>query len=190
MIPYYQDENCTIYHADCGDVLPALDRFDLLLTEAPKYPPGLTDDNKARMASGLGLAGQSNRTGALPEAQLLKAISIADNAIIWCTGRYKLPIGKTLEWSCSNGHVASAWHNISVPRIMSWGLVPESDRLRLFKQCIQFTPQAHTILDPFMDTGDVMIAAIRLRRKFVGIEIDKQRCDQAIGRILVRKQHD
>jgi hypothetical protein len=187
VIPYYQDDNCTIYHADCGDVLSALDRFDLLLTKAPQYPPGLTDDNKARMDSGLGLAGQSNRPGALPEAQLLKAISIADNSIVWRTGRYRLPEGRTLEWSCSHGHVSSAWHNISAPRIMSWGLVPESDRLRLFKQCIQFTPQANTILDPFMDTGDVLIAAIILRRRFVGIEIDQQRCDQAISRIPARK---
>lgn len=187
MVPYYQDDNCTIYNADCGEVLHLLEKFDLLLTEAPKYPPGLSDDNKARMASGLGLAGQSNRTGALPQAQLLKAISIAENAIVWRTGRYKLPCGKTLEWSCSNGHVSSAWHNISTPRIMSWGLVPESDRQRLFKQCLQFTPQANTILDPFMATGDILIAAISLRKKFVGIEIDQQRCDLAIKRIQERK---
>jgi len=44
-----------------------------------------------------------------------------------------------------------------------------------------------TILDPFMDTGDVLIAAIRLHRKFVGIEIDKQRCDHAINRIFELK---
>ena len=183
VVPYYADGNCTIYNAHCDDVLPSLDRFDLLLTEAPKYPPGLSDDNKVRMDSGLKVAAQSNRIGALPLAGLQMAIEICDNAIVWRPDRYKLSIGKTLEWFCNNYQFSSAWHNIAVPRIMSWAPVPEFDRLRLFKQCIHFTPQANTILDPFMDTGDVLIAAISLRKSIVGIEIDKQRCRQAVHRI-------
>lgn len=41
------------------------------------------------MDAGLGLAPQSNRIGELPEAQLLMAIEIADNAIVWRPHRYK-----------------------------------------------------------------------------------------------------
>ena len=33
--PYYQDETCTIYNADCKDILPHLGSFDLLLTDPP-----------------------------------------------------------------------------------------------------------------------------------------------------------
>lgn len=33
--PYYQDEYCTIYNADCRDVLPQLERVDLVLTDPP-----------------------------------------------------------------------------------------------------------------------------------------------------------
>ena len=181
MVPYYQNDNCTIYNANCDDVLPSLDRFDLLLTEAPKYPPGLSDDNKARMDAGLKISTQSTRIGALPEAGLQMAIDIADNSIVWRTDRYALPRGKTLDWVC-NGHIATAWHNIAAPRMMCWSPIPRSERLRLFIQCIQVTPKANTILDPFMGTGDILIAAMRLRRKFVGIEIDRQRCDYAINR--------
>ena len=182
--PYYADGNCTIYNANCDDVLPALGRFDLLLTEAPKYPPGLSDDNKARMDSGLKVAAQSNRIGALPEAGLQLAIEICDNAIVWRPDRYKLPIGRKLEWFCNNHQFSAAWHNIAAPRIMSWAPVRQFDRLRLFKQCIHFTPQANTILDPFMDTGDVLIAAISLRKNFVGIELDRVRCEHALNRLL------
>ena len=182
MVPYYQDDNCTIYHADCSEVVPSLGRFDLLLTEAPKYPPGLSDDNKARMSSRLGLAAQSNHIGALPQAGLLMAIEMTDNAIVWRTDRYALPSGKTLDWSSSHGYVSTAWHNISDPRKMNWGLVPESDRLRLFKQCIDFAPKTvDLILDPFMDTGDVLIAAISRHKKVVGIELDEERCHHAIA---------
>jgi len=35
MKPYYQDENCTIYHGDCRDILPDLPKVDLVLTDPP-----------------------------------------------------------------------------------------------------------------------------------------------------------
>jgi site-specific DNA-methyltransferase (adenine-specific) len=185
---YYSDDNCTIYNADCRDVLPLLDRFDLLLTEPPQYELGLSDDNRTRMDSGSRLAPQTNRISPLPAAELLLAISKADNAIVWSPSRYRLPEGKQLDWSCRKVCFATAWHNIAVPRMMNWGDVLESDRIRLLIQCIHIAPTANTVLDPFMGTGDVLIAASRLRRKFVGIEIDKQRCDQAVNRLLELKK--
>lgn len=38
--PYYTDEFCTIYHADCRDVLPTLDRSELLAVTDPPYNIG------------------------------------------------------------------------------------------------------------------------------------------------------
>jgi len=35
MEPYYKDSHCTIYHADCRDVLPHLEPVDLVLTDPP-----------------------------------------------------------------------------------------------------------------------------------------------------------
>lgn len=35
MIPYYSDESCVIYHADCRDVLPQLAGVGLVLTSPP-----------------------------------------------------------------------------------------------------------------------------------------------------------
>jgi len=35
MKPYYEDENVTIYNADCREVLPTLDKVDLVLTDPP-----------------------------------------------------------------------------------------------------------------------------------------------------------
>lgn len=142
MIPNYKDENCTIYNAHCDAVLPSLGRFDLLLTQAPQYPPGLTDDNKARIDSGLKVAGQSTLFGSLPEAGLQLAIEICANTIVWRTDRYAIPRGKTLDWGC-NAHIATAWHNTSAHRMMYWSPVPKSERLRLFKQCMHITPHKH-----------------------------------------------
>lgn len=33
--PYYQDESCTIYNADCREILPHLPKVDLVLTDPP-----------------------------------------------------------------------------------------------------------------------------------------------------------
>ena len=35
MKPYYQDEWVTIYHGDCREILPSLDKVDLVLTDPP-----------------------------------------------------------------------------------------------------------------------------------------------------------
>ena len=35
MKPYYTDDYCTIYHGDCREVLPTLDKVDLVLTDPP-----------------------------------------------------------------------------------------------------------------------------------------------------------
>ena len=37
MKPYYQDEWVTIYHGDCREILPTLEKVDLVLTDPP-YP--------------------------------------------------------------------------------------------------------------------------------------------------------
>ena len=33
--PYYQDDYCTIYNCDCREILPELDKVDLVLTDPP-----------------------------------------------------------------------------------------------------------------------------------------------------------
>ena len=39
MKPYYQDEWVTIYHGDCREILPQLDKVDLVLTDPPYFLP-------------------------------------------------------------------------------------------------------------------------------------------------------
>ena len=55
MTPYYQDDAVTIYHGDCGDVLPTL-HADAVITDAP-YNADFQDGdgtNDSRPSFGLG----------------------------------------------------------------------------------------------------------------------------------------
>jgi site-specific DNA-methyltransferase (adenine-specific) len=49
--------------------------------------------------------------------------------------------------------------------------------------CLGFIPDATTILDPFMGSGTTGVAAVRLKRKFIGIEIEAKYFDIACKRI-------
>ena len=35
MKPYYQDASVTLYHGDCREIVAALGKFDLMLTDPP-----------------------------------------------------------------------------------------------------------------------------------------------------------
>lgn len=67
MTPYYQDEWCTIYHADCRDVLPALRGVGQVLTSPPYNlgrPPGTSGQSWRALSDGYGAYGDD-----LPHAE-------------------------------------------------------------------------------------------------------------------------
>ena len=47
---------------------------------------------------------------------------------------------------------------------------PTQKPIALMAWCIELLPQPETILDPFMGSGTTGVAAVRLGRKFIGIE--------------------
>ena len=49
--------------------------------------------------------------------------------------------------------------------------------------CIRHFPKANTIVDPFMGSGTTGVAAVKLGRKFIGVEIDQNYFDIACRRI-------
>jgi site-specific DNA-methyltransferase (adenine-specific)/modification methylase len=51
------------------------------------------------------------------------------------------------------------------------------------KWCLALLPDARTILDPFMGSGTTGVAAVKLGRKFIGIEIEPKYFDIACRRI-------
>lgn len=51
MNPYYQDDYCTIWHGDCREILPTLDKVDLILTDPPYSSGGFMRSDRNRKTS-------------------------------------------------------------------------------------------------------------------------------------------
>ncbi len=60
---------------------------------------------------------------------------------------------------------------------------PTQKPVEVMKWCLGFVADAKTILDPFMGSGTTGVAAVKLGRKFIGIEIEPKYFDIACRRI-------
>jgi DNA modification methylase len=60
---------------------------------------------------------------------------------------------------------------------------PTQKPLKVMSWCLQFLPDAKTVLDPYMGSGTTGVACAQLGRKFIGIEIEPKYFDIACRRI-------
>ena len=211
--PYYQDESCTIYNADCAKILPDLGRFDLLLTEPPY---GIGESSKKQASrQGHGLASQRNYGeydwDSKPASSWLihNVINAADSQIIWGGNYFHVPPSSCwLVWDKDNGETdfadcELAWTSLrKAVRKFKWkwqGMLqehggdkkeirqhPTQKPLALMRWCLTHVPDAQTILDPFMGSGTTLVAAKLEGRKAVGIEINEKYCEIAVNRLRQR----
>lgn len=60
---------------------------------------------------------------------------------------------------------------------------PSQKPIALMRWCIELLGEANPILDPYMGSGTTGVAAVKLGRRFIGIEIDEAYFDIACQRI-------
>jgi len=125
MEPYYDRDGITIYCADCRDVLPGLDKVDLLLTDPPY---GLNEKwGKGNGWHSLNINGSGKLWKGIPEWDkntcddlIPKTINQASHAIVWGGNYYSLPPSNAwLIWDKMQKHSGSeaemAWTNLDQP---------------------------------------------------------------------------
>lgn len=197
---------CTLYHADCLEVLPHLTGVDAVITDPPY---GMKWNGKiTRGPNGTGKSGPTRNYG----------ITIANDDIpfnpapflgfarivMWGFHHFSrhLPEGSILVWLkryesgfgtfLSDGDIAwmkggegvYCFRDMSLQGESRNKLHPTQKPTPLMEWCVRkCTDDGHLILDPFMGSGTTGIACIRTGRKFIGIEIDKGYFDIACDRI-------
>ena len=195
MKPYYQDDAVTIYHGDNREILPALGRFDLLLTDPP-YGIGISSNPVRQKHIKLDWDESTPDPGII---SLL--IARADKAIIWGGNYFNLPAHQCfLAWDkmqpedLSLAMLEQAWTNLNGPAKMFRKCVtsyqkqhPTQKPVELITWCIVQADKKQdvkTILDPFAGSGTTGRAAKDMGRKCVLIEREEKYCEIAANRML------
>ena len=198
-------DGVTLYLGDCREVVPHLSGVDACVCD----PPYGIGENDKKVASRGKLAAAKDY-GAFSwddqpiDAAMVELLQASSRWQIIFGGNY-FALGPTscwLVWDKQNGNndfadCELAWTNLpkAVRRIYwRWnGMIRRGDDVRehptqkpegVMKWCIEHLPDdATTILDPFMGSGTTGVAAVKLGRKFIGIEIDPGYFDIACRRI-------
>lgn len=204
--------NATLYLGDCREILPTLDRVDVVITDPP-YDEKVHDGHLSKAADRQGLGFDK-----LDDFQSLvdSCVEIANRwVLVTCATSHCLEsMGRSDfirmgVWIKPNGAAqftgdrpGTGWeavalfhrkgrkkwnggghHAVWTHNIES-GLHPTQKPLGLLCRWVdQFTDKGETILDPFMGSGTTGVACITMGRKFIGIERDPKHFDGALKRI-------
>jgi site-specific DNA-methyltransferase (adenine-specific) len=213
MEPYYQDEAVTIYHGDCREVVPSLPVPDLVITDPPYVVGakgcGLAGDRQylkdittANLDAGFDLEILSrfpNWFCFCGKQQLLEMLKfVADKTwmlITWnkpnptpLTNNNYLPDTEYIVHVWEKGRLFGEYNDKS--RFIIWPAEqnalphPTVKPLAIIEKCIRLgSAKGNTVLDPFMGSGSTLLAARRLGRQAIGIEIEERYCDLAVRRL-------
>jgi site-specific DNA-methyltransferase (adenine-specific) len=192
MTPYYSDAYVTLYHGDAREIVPALGRFDLLLTDPP-YGLGIAA-NPVRQAHA-----RSDWDAAPVDAETLRlCMAAADRHIVWGGNYFGLPAAQCfLVWDkvqpedFSLAMCEQAWTSLGGPAkiyrqpVLSYAKEhPTQKPVDLMGWCIRRAgDDVRTVLDPFAGSGTTLRAAKDLGRRAIGIEIEERYCEIAARRM-------
>jgi len=190
--------NATLYMGDCMDILPTLGKVDAVITDPPygikRFEKGsLRFDKTGEYKNGIAW-------DKAPEKAFFDLLlSKGEHSIVWGANNFELPTSEYfLVWdkqqTVSNFASAElAYTNIKIPaKVFRFSIHqhnqieknhPTQKPVDLMAWCINFVPNAKTILDPFMGSGTTGVAAVQMGRKFIGIEREPKYFEIACKRI-------
>lgn len=191
-------EGVTLYLGAMEDVLPTLGRFDLCLTDPPY---GIGEDGgrfRARKGQNIRVLPKGNWDQNTPPAAAFNLIRArSESQVIW-GGNYfsdKLPPSKGwLYWQklmggdFADGELAwtsrdRALREFTFCNKNQGAEHPAQKPVELFRWCLQFFPDARSVVDPYMGSGTCGIACVKAGVAFVGIERHEAYLDIACRRI-------
>jgi hypothetical protein len=179
--------DCTLYQGDCFDILPTLGKVDAVVTDPP-YPDWLVEEYKYH-------ADVLTPLGALDCRQLVFWSTKCEFPLSY-TARHvwdkKTGCGSEYEFIFERNGAANfkvVRHYLINSTVAAsftgdvWTEHKSQKPISLMLWCVDFLPDAQTILDPFMGSGTTGVACAKMGRKFIGIELEPRYFDIACRRI-------
>lgn len=197
------DGRATLYLGDCREILPTLGKIDAVVTDPPY---GIDYGRRGGFSASYGWGpwrGNVEWDAERPSRDIFDAIqACSKHQIIWGGNYFTDYLHPTMHWliwdkgqrDFSLADFEMAWGSqkraariIDCPRgrsVKDGKEHPTQKPIEVMIWCIKELPgTTKTILDPFMGSGTTGVAAIKLGRRFVGIEIDERYFDIACRRI-------
>lgn len=194
-------DGVTLYLGDCREILPTLPKVDAVVTDPP-YGIGDKWDRKGGFATCAGKLwnGDAGWDSEIQQDAIDQSLAVSGGrGIVWGGNYYDLvPSRGYLVWDkmqsefsladselawCSDPITPKTFRFARAQLASEGKIHPTQKPIGLMKFCIEKLPDAHTILDPFMGSGTTGVAAVKLGRKFIGIEIEPKYFDIACRRI-------
>ena len=176
-------DDVTLYLGDCLDILPTLGKVDAIVTDPPYGVAMIRGDSKVR-------------AGIFGDDGIVDVRWMADYpAIIWGGNNFCDQLPRSTGWlvwyryfpgMAQHSQAELAWTNVvrtirhhseayhGFMRQRDGWFHPTQKPIGLMRWCIELCrlPPKAIILDPYMGSGTVGIAAVELGYRFIGIEID------------------
>lgn len=197
--------DATLYLGDCREILPTLGKIDAVVTDPPY---GIAhSSNHGASWEGTQIANDGDTsvrdtvlrafdhvaafgTWKTPPIERTKGTLVWDKGPAFGMGDLQFPWKGSWEliyirgdiWRGSRdegvlrGHIQVSWES-------KGRCHPHQKPVSLCEALIQKLPDEATVLDPFMGSGTTGVAAIRLGRKFIGVEIEPNYFDIACKRV-------
>jgi site-specific DNA-methyltransferase (adenine-specific) len=192
-------EGVTLHLGDCREILPTLGKVDAVVTDPPYgtgcAPRGGNTAGSVDFASAPVLGWDTfdlswiDLIGATPAAVFCHHSTIgplaqrlgSDATLIYLKSNPS-PFGCSYEPCVARGFDKRPPHHIEAYNAFNGQLHPTQKPIEVMEFVSRKAPRG-IILDPFMGSGTTGVAAVRLGRKFIGIEIEPKYFDIACKRI-------
>ncbi len=213
MKPYYQDDAVTIYHGDCREILPTMDKVDLVLADPPYGINGAAGNNKKNEKGSYVSDFEDTELNVIENIvpSFKVAMNLAKRSILTPGNlnfiHYPKPQDIGYFWQGA-GASWGKWGSVSGQVIFYYGKDPRQGKkgtsstgrplreaapknghpcpkpIKAWSWLLnKGSLEGETILDPFMGSGTTLRAAKDLGRKAIGIEIAENYCEIAAKRM-------
>ena len=206
--PYYEHSGITIYHGDAREIVPTLGEVGCILGDPPYgIDYGSGGDSPGGKWNFVRHHGVRVRGDDVPfDPTFLLTLNVP--MILWGANFYseKLPPAGWLVWDKRPGiedmkfgrgdaelaffsgsrtvkTFRHLWHGLCRGSEVGRHLHPTQKPIELMQWCLGLLPLEGVVLDPFVGSGPVLVAAKNLSRRAIGIEIEERYCEIAAERL-------